>query len=385
MHTTARPKERSLLPTVLFVTTLRHNALTATQRTFFTASSSLSHATITPSKTPVRGVVHQPHLLYGPPGRKELVLIDTRARLEEISRLPAWTATRSAAPVEPSYRVEPVPDKGLGLVATRDIKSGEMILSEPPLLLFGYQLSTVDSSGLDRVFADAVNGLSTRSNDAYLALHNSSLPDYPLLARLKTNGHDLWKKADYGPSVFEANCGVFNEISRANHSCTPNAHFSFCLLNNLEGTLHAGLSIQRGEEICISYIGTEATRATRQAALRNNHRIECKCATCTMDPDRIKASDARRVEIGNFAHWLASHPELSTLDELEALLADEKLLTAAPGLYFIGFASSVVRGGRQDERAQVWAGRTREAYAAMFGGSTPLPPVWAKVLEMTGY
>ena len=205
----------------------------------------------------------------GHPGKKDFFIVDTLSRLEEIRNLSAWTAARSAEPSHPPYRVDAVPHKGLGLVAARVIECGEKIVSELPLLLFGSGLNTRDIGGLNRVFADAVDGLSPTSRAAYLDLANPpSLMELPYLGRRMTNAFKLWEELYGGPSVFGESGGVFRDISRANHSCTPNAHFDFATTNDFEGSLYAVLPIRRGEEICISYIDCHAPTKDSPPTLR---------------------------------------------------------------------------------------------------------------------
>jgi len=46
----------------------------------------------------------------------------------------------SREPVPPSYVIKPIPDKGIGVVAARDIQRGEIIMSEPVTILADFDL-----------------------------------------------------------------------------------------------------------------------------------------------------------------------------------------------------------------------------------------------------
>ncbi|KAN0128919.1 hypothetical protein V8E53_013292 [Lactarius tabidus] len=95
-------------------------------------------------------------------------------------------------------------------------------------------------------------------------------------------------------------CGVCVRASRFNHSCSPNAKYSFDS-NTGDLRIHALGTIPCGEEIFITYIGCRqlfgSTRQSRQANLRTRYHFTCACSTCSLPEAKSKMSDARRRKV----------------------------------------------------------------------------------------
>lgn len=72
---------------------------------------------------------------------------------------------------------------------------------------------------------------------------------------------------------------VYNQLSRVNHDCNPNA---VILSNDEQQRLVAGTSIKNGEEITISYLGLMlySDYETRQTKLKSTKFFECRCDRC---------------------------------------------------------------------------------------------------------
>ena len=178
--------------------------------------------------------------------------------------------------------------KGKGAFASRDIQKGEFILSERPL----FCVPTYAPDTLWRISIEAaVQKLSPAHLDSYLSLHNShnKCSCYPssLLGLFATNAF----------TVFDGDSGICLRASRFNHSCSPNAWYSF---NSNTGDLHiyAMGTIPRGEEISVSYIGCRrlfgSPRRLRQGDLRSRYHFTCACSVCSLPKAKSKMSDARR-------------------------------------------------------------------------------------------
>ncbi|KAI0045236.1 SET domain-containing protein, partial [Auriscalpium vulgare] len=70
--------------------------------------------------------------------------------------------------------------------------------------------------------------------------------------------------------------GVFNDMSRVNHSCSPNAVYRWDL-ELFAGELRALRAIAPGEEITITYLDTCLPYAARQQILREKYSFTCTC------------------------------------------------------------------------------------------------------------
>lgn len=189
----------------------------------------------------------------------------------------------------PVYKIVPIPDAGLGVVATSFISRGDLILSESPIL-------TVDSAlvdgigGAEALIESSLRSLPKDEQQAFLSLHNVYGPELPpFLGVFKTNSIVL--------DVNATETGVFLECSRFNHSCVPNAMYSW---NKTKEVVYAIKDIEPGEQITVSYLGQELSkgvRSDRQLKLFSSFGFECLCEACAKSPDEIEASDRRRRNI----------------------------------------------------------------------------------------
>ncbi|KAJ7903403.1 hypothetical protein B0H14DRAFT_2291310, partial [Mycena olivaceomarginata] len=74
------------------------------------------------------------------------------------------------------------------------------------------------------------------------------------------------------PRTFPA---LFPHLCRANHDCTPNAHYTFCMESFCGAVRRAGH--RGGEEITIGYTDLTAKRAVRRENLEAKFRFVCEC------------------------------------------------------------------------------------------------------------
>ncbi|KAL1660760.1 hypothetical protein GGF50DRAFT_130014 [Schizophyllum commune] len=147
----------------------------------------------------------------------------------------------------------------------------------------------------ERQLERLVARMSPERRAAYNTLTNCHEGDGcgPLMGRFRTNGIGIEGKYKFMGQEDEA--GIFSvvleDISRANHSCRPNAS-NFFDTKWFAMVLRAVRPIKAGEEICISYYTVCAPYQERKTALAS-YGFECKCEAC-LDP---VVSDARRLEI----------------------------------------------------------------------------------------
>lgn len=186
-------------------------------------------------------------------------------------------------PEERPFEIKEIEGKGMGVIATRDIKAGELILKETPLVTHS---NGSGIAGLDRLVA----ALSDADKDSYNSLYvNPSLASLSRpLAIFKTNAMGLGENAEKG--------GLFVEGSRFNHSCRPNCSQWW---DEKEGVswFIASRKIKSGEEICICYNKMMEPRAERQRWLKKTFGFDCDCEACSRSPEETIASDSRRQTI----------------------------------------------------------------------------------------
>ena len=94
------------------------------------------------------------------------------------------------------------------------------------------------------------------------------------------------------PAVTQA---IFVKGSRFNHSCIPNAYFTYHASRPAHMTINAMVPIQKSEEIFINYNAQTnfVTRAQRREAL-NHWMFDCDCLSCT---ENSVESDRRRLKM----------------------------------------------------------------------------------------
>jgi hypothetical protein len=184
--------------------------------------------------------------------------------------------------------------KGKGLVACLDIPKGARIFSEKPFLTAPCNM---DPSLLEEVLIRRFNDLPEDSKLQFLSLHEN--PHFQNLFLGKYAANNL--PCDEGIG------GIYAILSRINHSCLPNAHYSW---NPEKGhkALHAVRPIRAGEEITAMYSAglasaksrlgmTAASSVLRKSHLKETLGFECDCAICSLPPSRLQLSDDRRVQM----------------------------------------------------------------------------------------
>ncbi|KAK1749818.1 SET domain-containing protein 5 [Echria macrotheca] len=261
----------------------------------------------------------------------------------------------SQSPATGLYRIQAVPGKGQGMVATSKIPRGTRILSEAPAITtpggLEHQIGrfqTIISRQLDK--------LDDQTRHRFYALHNNYEGVFPPIAGIfKTNALPLGHKASEG--------GIFLEASRINHSCKNNAENTW---NKTLGklTIHAVRDIQPGEEITISYVDAFKSYDERQHHLQTGFGFSCDCERCSASPAERRHSDQRlrrlatlEKEVGDGVGIVAT--PLSCLwktREMLRLLREEVMTESCfPRVYFDAFQVAIANGDQA--RARVFAER----------------------------
>lgn len=88
--------------------------------------------------------------------------------------------------------------------------------------------------------------------------------------------------------------GVFPNAARFNHSCNPNACFTWNPAIKKE-TIHTIQDVRKGEEITLSYCDITHDKATRRWELKH-YGFVCDCSACGdgSDPESLAAKSAER-------------------------------------------------------------------------------------------
>lgn len=215
---------------------------------------------------------------------------------------------RLVRPIVPAHLIAPAGFKGLGMFATRHLRAGNLILSERPLIirpagaplrqdvpdLSQTQRALFSLSEREMQLQVMLQRMTHECRDAYLALSRSKYHAEcgPLLARARTNGWQALTEFNFANSgSCGSYAGVFDELSRMNHSCCPNAVYNWDT-QTFSGSLRAVREIMPGEEITVAYCALGELWAVRQTNLQA-YGFFCACPACKGGP----AADARRMQI----------------------------------------------------------------------------------------
>ncbi|KAK0433396.1 hypothetical protein EV421DRAFT_1910077 [Armillaria borealis] len=200
-----------------------------------------------------------------------------------------------------NYRISPTPGKGLGMFATCDFNTGDLIVNERPLMVVPrIPVGVLTDEGVldeqatktilhqaEKVMCPIFKRMREEDKKAFMELHNSHLQDRsgPILGVIRTNGYVFGDEAETNTnaSTKENHTSIFKDLSRVNHSCSPNASRKFHV-STFSMQLRAARNIKEGEEIFTTYTDILEPAAVRAKDLAP-YQITCACRAC-LDPDR---------------------------------------------------------------------------------------------------
>ncbi|KAI0892341.1 SET domain-containing protein [Annulohypoxylon nitens] len=231
------------------------------------------------------------------------VILTTERNAHIVSKFPALPGPSAASP---PFHAEHVPGKGIGVVADRKIRKGDVILVEPPTLMV--QISPhveMERTTIDILYNLALEKLPRKGKELFMGQMGRDIYD-----KIETNCFQLYID---GVNESGGHLACYPKISRFNHDCRPNIHYR---ITNMTHTTVAARDILPGEELSISYIDLMISREERRSRLRR-WGFECSCSHCSMSDSEAAASDAR----------------IHKIEELEAALENfnETIVTAETG------------------------------------------------------
>ena len=164
------------------------------------------------------------------------------------------------------FVVRKIENKGKGMIATQNIKQGELIYAESPLMVInrkGPSLPQIET---------AFGNLNETEREMFLNLAYQSDGSKLDIFRTNSISHTLNNKSL---------SHLFPVICRVNHSCDANAHWKWNENTQIE-QLIAAFDIKKGQEITANYLGmnTMLTFDVRQQLLFKNWGFKCQCNFC---------------------------------------------------------------------------------------------------------
>jgi hypothetical protein len=248
---------------------------------------------------------------------------------------------------------------GMGLFAKKNIKRGQFIIAEKPLLRIPSYYDSQNPASPYIIVSDMLDQLVSKLTDfdrtRLFELHDSTNPKNPTpIGIVRTNGFSLGDGDHHTTAIYPI-------MSRINHSCRQNAHHYWNETKQME-IVHAIKDISAGEEILISYIDPYKY-ATRDESLKITYGFECKCEVCTLTSVELKKSDIRRSCLRTLdseipvAAFLNPKMALDKIEQLLHLLDEEKMGNDA---HFVGRASYdafqiLYRNKQSKQSLEYWA------------------------------
>ena len=269
-----------------------------------------------------------------------------------------------ALPISYGYVVAEAGEKGLGAFAIQDFHRGDLILTDPPLFL-------VDEPNHSRIVTlrnimIAVQKLSHAEKRAFVSLKNahsgSKLVDNPIIGIYYTNAFEAGNRS-----------AICVAASRFNHSCLPNARYSWHAASG-RMRIYALREIAIGEEIFVSYLSGRRVYGSchkdRQKELKR-YIFTCACIACSLPSLEQAASDARRKEIARIWDSVPLYMPHQTADRLTAIIRAIRLLEEegypADADDFTNDAAAICACHGDWESVRYWATKTYETRVAEFG------------------
>ncbi|KAF9013373.1 hypothetical protein BDQ17DRAFT_1488421 [Cyathus striatus] len=227
-------------------------------------------------------------------GRSPSPAVESESRLDSVI-----SGNNTASP----FAVVDLPGKGKGLVATRNIEQGELLIQEKPLFVVPRQITTSPTT----LIAQLVSSLNITEQESFYGLSYVNFPEH-----LDPKKHP----AEVALVIFQTNAvsagpegvGIFPRMARLNHGCSSsfNAVYSW-RKKEQELFVYALKSIPKGEELLTSYLDTKKPRHERRAYLLEHYGFKCMCRTCSLPEKASRASDARLSAISEayrrFSEW----------------------------------------------------------------------------------
>ncbi|KAG7087402.1 hypothetical protein E1B28_013372 [Marasmius oreades] len=204
--------------------------------------------------------------------------------------------------------------KGKGLIAIRDIKQGELVIQEKPIL------TAPDGDIAEVLLNPILQNLTSAQTKALLSLSYTHLKTEKD-ETVNVNAKNLTPRARYllAEGIITNNAvginlngqhslGVFPRMARLNHACASGYNLAYAWRDD-EGELriYALKDIKEGEELLISYIDSRRPRKERIEKLEKTYGFTCTCPICSLPPEESEKSDELLPQFTlfytDFAQW----------------------------------------------------------------------------------
>ena len=200
------------------------------------------------------------------------------------------------------FMVQEIPGKGMGMIANKVFQPGDVILTEEPLIVIKdgepcYQiLQRFDA--LTEEEKKVLLGLYDPGDDPTRDVPGVTDQNHRKFVRI-TWANSL-QLCSYAELEVEG-AGVYPTVCRINHSCAPNAMWTWLAKDRSKRTkeIRACRRIEQGEEVCFSYTqlgNCFSSREERQQKLVNWF-PSCACGVCARTGQQLEENEKLRSEL----------------------------------------------------------------------------------------
>ena len=215
-----------------------------------------------------------------------------------------WARHKSSCPL---YVVREVPGKGRGTFATRKISPGRVIMEELPLLTWTGTFSEwIESAFRIRTDTEIESKILSLKDPLDSPSVEGNLV-YPMIHLAGLTGDDQMSKvtriAFFNNVRLPSNSketGLYHQISLINHSCNPNAVWTWVKDDVRRKQVRAIKTIRKNEEICTDYLsgkmfsmGLRKDRIEQIVKLAN---FICRCTECSLQGEALEENENARRE-----------------------------------------------------------------------------------------
>ncbi|KAK5652051.1 hypothetical protein OQA88_10827 [Cercophora sp. LCS_1] len=260
--------------------------------------------------------------LRGGRGMSIITKPDIASNLASVLQDPdiAWLGKERGTPLVPateeSFKVQDIPGKGAGVVATERIAKGQVVMVELPLVIRIGDPSPWNRPGALQVVQQAAKGLVKDDQNRLLQMARQGR-GYILDDIFKTNAFHISVEGI-------SHTALYPEIARMNHACVT--RYSS---RTLTMEIMAYEDVEPGEELTISYLPMNLPYKQRQQLI-SEWGFACTCSLCRDKKGRA-VSDQRRTQVRDILEFLG-HPENVTRAKVNSKVAEIEAIAEQEGM-----------------------------------------------------
>ena len=202
--------------------------------------------------------------------------------------------------------------KGRGLVATRNIKKGSVVLEEDPLMLIK------EGKDLEARVLEAHKMLTKNDKKKFGSLHALNRPERKKVL-------NIWSANSLSTQVMKSDeplLGVYYRAALINHSCGPNSVINFTEDRRIK--IVAVEQIRAGEEVLINYLRPtveQLLKYERQKMLRTRFEFSCECRVCSLSGQGLEVNQRLKKELSGIEASLQQYRDIQKVANVQSSLS----------------------------------------------------------------